>query len=98
VRTGALAVPEAFTIPCPWCKLGRLAQGVCSRCKSELRCSGFGNCESHMRHALSCGECACDLHYLPADFDWSRVVAAYALRGESLNGDERGMLPRGDRR
>lgn len=89
MRTGALAVPEAFAIVCPWCKLGRIAQGVCARCSSSLDCGGFGNCESRMAHSMSCMECACDLRYLPAGFDWSHVLRAYAVRREPLRGSLR---------
>lgn len=89
MRTGALAIPEAFAPPCPWCRRAPLAEGRCSYCSNELRCSGFGHVHTRARHALSCWEVACDLRYLPADADWSRVIAAYERRGESLGGHER---------
>lgn len=33
-------------------------------------------------HALTCHEPACDLRYVPADFDWSCVVRSYLLGNE----------------
>lgn len=88
-RSGALAVPETFALVCPWCQLAPIGNEGCTRCQSELSCGGFGNVKTRFDHQITCMECACDLRYLPASFDWEHVLAAYRKRGESLDGNER---------
>lgn len=52
-------------------------------------CGGYGDCQTRFAHAVSCLEVACDLRYVAADYDWSKVVRGFKRRGESLNGNER---------
>lgn len=97
-RTGGLAVPETFAPRCPWCATARPDHEQCPRCGDELRCSGCGDVHTRERHAGSCWEVACDLRYLPANVDWQRVLAAYAARGEEIEGRTRSYRPSGPRR
>ncbi len=52
-------------------------------------CSGFGDVHTRLGHGMTCIEVACDLRYVAADYDWSRVVRSYKRRKESLDGRER---------
>lgn len=88
-RFGVLASPETFAKPCPWCRKTQLVRGECKVCRSELRCSGFGHVHDRFRHSVSCMEVACDLRYLPEDFDWGRVLENYRDRGLDLDANKR---------